>query len=240
MFQGKTKNSKLRTWIICVGMAALMVATAYASNSLVQDRRVSLAQAQEMAFKVKQDSTFPVGVNELVVAQLNKYLGTPEGRDFMRSSLARMETYRSTVEKKLREYHMPSELIAVPLIESGYQNLSAERNPSSNAAGIWQFIASTARSFNMIVDKEKDQRLDVAMETDAAMRYLLMNKLRFNDWQLSAMAFNMGERSLQAAIDKTGSRDAWTVIRAGHENDKNYLPKLMAAILIMKNPSSLN
>jgi hypothetical protein len=49
----------------------------------------------------------------------------------------------------------------------------------------------------------------------------------------------MGENAVQKGIDALGSRDAWTLIRNGYEGDKDYLPRLMAAILIMRSPESV-
>jgi len=89
------------------------------------------------------------------------------------------------------------------------------------------------------VDTEVDERLNTDLLTDAAMRLLKADHLQFKDWQLSVLAYNMGENKVLEAIKKTGSRDAWSIVRAGFENDKDYLPKLMAAILIMKNPESV-
>ena len=49
----------------------------------------------------------------------------------------------------------------------------------------------------------------------------------------------VGFVDVQKAIQATGSRDAWTLVRAEYENDKSYLPRVMAAFLIMKNPESV-
>ena len=49
----------------------------------------------------------------------------------------------------------------------------------------------------------------------------------------------MGEAAVQKGIDATGSRDAWTLIRAGYEGDKDYLAKIVVSILIMNNPESV-
>ena len=218
-------------------IAVLMVATAFASQAIVQDKRVSLAEAQKMAVRAKSETDFPVVVNDLVLKELNRYVGTPEGRDFMRKSLQRMETYRTSIKAKLTGYQVPMELIAVPIIESGYQNL--KQKPKMLGAGIWQFIPNTARNYGLRVDHQVDERLNVDLLTDAAMRYLKGNQLRFNDWLLSLYAYNIGESKVQEAISKTGSRDVWTLIRAGYENDKSYLARVMAAVLIMKNPDSV-
>ena len=235
-------NKRGRSIGLAFGLAivALMAGVAYASNGFVQDRRVSMADAQRFAVKAYRSSDFPVVVNELVLKQLNRYIGTPEGREFMRNALQRMENYRSVIEGKINGFRVPDELIAVPITESGYQNLTeGESNTHMKAAGLWQFIPSTARNYGLRVDAQKDERLDVPLSTDAALRYLNSNKLRFNDWHLSVLAYNMGERAVQKGINETGSRDAWTLIRNGYEGDKDYLPKLMAAILIIKNPESV-
>jgi membrane-bound lytic murein transglycosylase D len=239
MNPSKTKATRSISWSVGGIVFALMAATAFASQSMVQDRRVSLADAQKMAAKAESETGFPIVVNDLVLKELNRYIGTPEGRDFMRKSLQRMENYRSLVEGKVSEYQVPIELMAVPITESGYQNLESNQNHVSGAAGIWQFIASTARNYGLRVDDQVDERLNATLLTDAAMRYLKSNQLLFNDWLLSVMAYNLGEKQVQEAIQATGSRDAWTLIRAGYENDKSYLPRVMAAVLIMKNPESV-
>ncbi len=231
-----------RSVSVAVGLllAAVMGVSAFASNGLVQDRRVSLAQAQAMAARVKGADDFPVVVNDLVVKQLNRYIGTPEGREFMKHSLARMENYKAVIGNYLQKYDMPEAIMAVPIIESGYQNLSEEQSKTAmKGAGLWQFVPATARNYGLRVDSQKDERLDVLRITDAAMRYLQSNHLRFKDWHLSVLAYNMGEGAVQKGIDALDSRDAWTLIRNGYEGDRDYLPKLMAAILIMRNPQSV-
>jgi membrane-bound lytic murein transglycosylase D len=225
---------------VAVGIGVLVVTalgvTASAAKNLVQDRRVTLEQAQTMANSFKGDSGFPVMINDRVLRQLNRYVSTPEGRDFMKMALQRMEAYRTLVDQNLRKYAVPVELMAMPVIESGYKNLPQKPGAANKSAGIWQFIPNTARVFGLKVTAEQDDRMDVARETDAAMRLLKSNQLRFNNWLLSVMAYNMGENAVQAAIDATGSREAWTLIQAGYEGDQNYLAKVMAAILIVRNP----
>jgi len=216
-------------------LAITLSASALASRGLVQDRRVTLAQAKDMASKAQSDSGFPIVINDLVLTELNRFVGTPEGREYIRTALQRMETYRSTVGLYLQKYGVPQEIMAVPIVESGYQNL-AQRHSGGHGAGLWQFIPSTAHNFGLEVDHSRDERLEIGANTDAAMRYLQMNNLRFKDWALSLMAYNMGEKVLQHAIDVTGSRDAWTLVRRGYEGDHAYLARVVAAALIMKNP----
>lgn len=214
---------------------ATLLTTAFASQGLIKDRRVTMEDAKRLAFIGSNNSEFPVVVNEAVLEQLNRYIGTPDGRTYMRDALTRMATYRPMIEKKIGAYNVPIELLAIPIVESGFKNISGRR-----AVGIWQFIPESARNFGLRVDEHRDERLNEELETDAGLRYLLSNRLRFQDWQLAVLAYNSGENHVQRGIDATGSRDAWKLIHSGFENDKSYLAKVMAAIIILKNPSTVN
>jgi len=239
MFSRKQKKlAKTMSWCMGGAVVALMTVTVFASQEIVQDRRVTLADAQAMAQVSASDDGFPIVVNDLVLAQLNRYIGTPDGRDFMKAALVQLEANRVIVESKIKSDHLPIELIAIPIVESGYQNLT-ENGHQGVGAGIWMFLKKSARTYGLRVDDEVDQRMDKKLETDAAMRYLGSNKLLFNDWLLAVLAYNMGESHVQEAIASTGSRDAWAIVRAGYGNDPGYLAQVMAAILIWKNPQSV-
>jgi membrane-bound lytic murein transglycosylase D len=72
------------------------------------------------------------------------------------------------------------------------------------------------------------------------MRLLSRLYLRFHDWNLTLLAYNTGERRVESAMSETGSTDAWDLVRNGYENDPNYLPRVMAVILIIRNPALLD
>lgn len=231
-----------KTWVVYalgLSLSCCLAASAAVTGDLVVDARISMEDAERMADEARRTTDFPIAVNEKVLKYLNFYLGTAKGREMVKSSLSNLEALRARIEAKQALNNAPSELIAVGLIESGYRNLPPSANKVTGAAGIWQFIASTARVFGMRVDSQVDQRLDIDVETDAAFRYLVANKARFNDWLLAVMAYNMGERALENAIVKSGTRDAWELVKRGFENDSDYLPKFMAAVLILKNPQAL-
>lgn len=217
-------------------LTCLMACAGWASNSVVGDRRISMAQAREMA--KSSNSDFPVTVNAEVVRQLNRMVGTPEGRKWINESLGRMKNFVPQMKSKFESYSAPEELYAIPLIESGFKNL-AQGPRKGTGAGIWQFIASTARIFKLRVDDQVDDRLDVEKQTDAALRLLLSDRLRFDDWALAILSYNAGEQNVQKAIDKTGSRDPWVLVRAGLKTDRDYLAKVNAAVLILRNPDSI-
>ncbi len=237
-----TNRTKLRFRaampVLALAMA-LMGFTAYAAGDLVKDRRITMEQMQKLAKSTKTSEDFPLVVNDLVLKWLNYYVGTTGGREKTRETLTRMHRYEGMMKKFMTIYGVPEELLAVPFIEAGYKNLPPKANPV-RAAGLWQFIASTATRYGLEVSTQVDERLIPDLATDAAIRYLLSNRLRFNNWPLGAIAYNYGEASLQKAIERAGgSKDAWVVIRDGIDSteSRHYLPKLIAAILIIKNPS---
>jgi membrane-bound lytic murein transglycosylase D len=226
-----------------VGMAGIglistlvLLGTARATQGLVQDRRISMDLAAAMAEQANLTSEFRVVINQSVLQELNRYLGTPEGRLFVQSALRRMELHQTMVSAVAEKYGVPVEFAALPIVESGYRNLPQKDNDTWGA-GLWQFIPETARKFGLRVDRQIDERLDVDKATDAAMRLLVANQVRFNSWELSLLAYNIGADKVREAIERTGSRDVWTLIEAGAENDRAYVARVMAAILIMENPA---
>ena len=214
------------------------IALSFASPGISKLQHVSFEMAQKLAKNIPSaESPLPVDLNDGVLTQLNNYLGMPGGCAHMQDAMDRMEEHRDIIEKKLAEYGAPKVLLAIPLVESGYRNLPQAKN--GKGAGVWQFIQTTANHYGLRVDGQVDERLDVMSETDAAIRYLMANYLRFRDWGLALLAYNTGASQVQKGIDATGSRDPWVLIREGYENDKDYLSKVVATLIIMHNPSVL-
>ena len=102
------------------------------------------------------------------------------------------------------------------------------------------FIESTARTYGLRVDRDVDERLNPELLTDAAIKYFQSNYGLFSDWKLSIIAYNLGEHNLLNAMKELYTKDAWVIVKNGRENDKDYLARVMAAIIILKNPDILN
>lgn len=238
MSQSKFKSGWLAGALMTIALGLVLGATAYATQGLVQDRRVTMEEAREMGERASRGTSFPIVVNELVLRQLNRYVGTPEGREFIRESLRRRETHRAVIDAALTRHRLPEELAAIPIVESGYRVL--EQKPKLGwGAGLWMFIKSTARNYGLRVDTQVDERLQVGKSTDAAMRMLKSEQRELQDWQLTLLAYNVGISRVKEAIDVIGTRDTWELVRAGIENDGDYLAKVMAAVLILKNPDAV-
>jgi beta-lactamase regulating signal transducer with metallopeptidase domain len=227
-------------WVLSMSAIAMMLMNTVAtvSAATIQDRRISLDDAMRMA------ATTPAGgisipANEAVVAQLNRLLGTPDGREYVRASLNRMREHKAMMAMKIVENDLPIDLLAVPLVESGYRNLEQSNNPRVGA-GLWMFVTPTARRFHLTVNVHQDDRLDPAVETGAALRLFTAQYSRYRDWGLALLAYNCGNGCVDKGVEETGARDVWRIVAKGYENDPDYVARTMAAMLILRNPSALN
>lgn len=219
--------------------APLLVVTARASDTLVADYRVDGATITAIAARLDPRTDLPVVANAQVQNALQRFVATPSGRRWVQQSLARSAVMRPQFEAALMDAGLPRELAAVPLVESGYQNLnSAELSPAvpphQRGAGYWMFIPSTARRYGLQVDATVDERLDIDAETGAAISLLSDLYERYGDWGLALAGYNQGENHVDAAIRDVGSRDVWALIEAGALND--YVPQVMAAVILLEEP----
>jgi membrane-bound lytic murein transglycosylase D len=149
--------------------------------------------------------------------------------------LARSPQYVPYLKARFRQAGLPEDLLYISLIESGFSPQATSR---ANAVGYWQFIAGTARRYGLRVDRWVDERRDFEKSTEAAIAYLKDLHRMFGSWYLAAAAYNSGEGRIQNAIERYGSEDLWELSEFSYlrEETKNYVPKLIAAILIAKEP----
>ncbi|BCT91239.1 lytic transglycosylase [Lysobacter helvus] len=106
------------------------------------------------------------------------------------------------VVDKVREAHLPTEYALIPFVESGYK--PGARSPGG-PAGLWQFIALTARNHNVPVRAGYDGRLSPVDATQAAVRYLkTLHGMFAGDWRLAVMAYNAGEYRVLGALRRSG------------------------------------
>jgi membrane-bound lytic murein transglycosylase D len=178
-------------------------------------------------------SGFPVESNPRVEGWITFF--TSQDRDRFQRFINRGQTYRKVIEDLLRESDLPVELYYLALIESGYQNHAVS---SAKATGVWQFMPATARRYGLQVDRYVDERRDPIRSTEAAAKYLRDLYNIFGSWPLAIAAYNAGEYRIINAILKAKTRDFWTLAEMGAlpKETTEYVPKIMAAILIASDP----
>lgn len=173
-----------------------------------------------------------IAVNDVVLAQLRHLTGTPGARRHMRSALDHRLRHLAAVHAALSAEDVPLELDAIPLVESGYENVDGGKN----GAGLWQFIRATATHFGLRVTGGVDERMNPKLETAAAARYLRELYDELDDWPLVLAAYSQGITHLRAVIRREKTRDVWTLIRRGAIGP--YAARVMAAALLVQDPSA--
>lgn len=166
-------------------------------------------------------------------------------RDRMSVWLQRMPRYEPMIRAKLKEYQVPEDMVYLALIESGFSNTATSR---ARATGMWQFMKGTAKLYGLKIDSWVDERRDPVRATDAAARHLADLRDQFGSMYLAAAAYNAGAGKVGRGLrrlpgdddDEEENADATFFrlydTRFLRRETKDYVPKLIAAALIAKQP----
>jgi membrane-bound lytic murein transglycosylase D len=159
-------------------------------------------------------------------------------RDYMRKHARHLDEmknwgqpYFNLIETVFDQYGLPRELKYVAVIES---NLKTSATSHMGAAGPWQFMPQTARTYGMEVSAYRDDRRDYLKSTHAASRLLLDLYRQYRDWLLVMAAYNAGPGRVDGAIRKSGSRDFWQLEYHLPEETRTYVKRFIATHYIME------
>ena len=165
-----------------------------------------------------------------------------DSRDRFEIWLSRLGRYEGMIRERLRARRLPEDLVYLTLIESGLSNTAVSR---ARAVGMWQFMASTGRMYGLQIDSWVDERRDPFRATEAAVNHLADLVERLGSVYLAAAAYNAGagrvERGIRQLPGETDSLTDHTFFQIAdrrflRRETRDYVPKLIAAALIAKQP----
>ena len=169
---------------------------------------------------------------------------TSEAKGRIVDRLERGSQYEPMIRAKLKAAGLPEDMYYLALIESGY---SPDAYSRAAAVGIWQFMTATAKGAGLRVDWWVDERRHPTRSTTAAVRHLSWLKDQFGSLYLAAAAYNGGSgrvsRGLTRYAEQLEGMEGEDVFFALAEQDylrketKDYVPQLIAAALVGKNPA---
>lgn len=179
----------------------------------------------------KNQIDFKFNVNPLIQGFINYYQG--RGRGTMETGIRRSGQFMSMARRIFREEGVPEDIAWLGQVESGWR---AKAYSSAAASGLWQFIPSTGRNFGLRQTAWIDERNGFEKATRASARYLKFLANRYNgNWELAIAAYNTGEGNIDRAIQRAGRADFWAVYPYIAQETRNYVPNILATILITKN-----
>ena len=149
--------------------------------------------------------------------------------------LLRFSRYRPLVENIFAEFDLPSDLVNLSLVESGFNPYAYSR---AKATGPWQFMKGTGQLYGLRIDHYVDERRDPIKSTVAAARYLRDLYDLFGAWPLAMAAYNAGEGKVLRALQKAQAESFSDISKTKliRLETKQYVPRIMAATIIAKNP----
>ncbi len=160
------------------------------------------------------------------------YLNRPE---LLKRVFSRSGKYLHHIVEELEKRGMPTELALLPIVESSYNPLAYS---SARALGMWQFIPSTGKNYNLKQNFWMDQRRDIIASTSAALDYLQNIYEMHGDWHLALASYNWGENAVARAVAKNKGKglptDYLSLTMPGET--RYYVPKLQAIKNIVAQP----
>jgi peptidoglycan lytic transglycosylase D len=135
-------------------------------------------------------------------------------------------------EKQLAEAGLPDDLKYMLLVESKCVAAAYSR---AKASGPWQFIGSTGKRYKLKSDTYRDERRNLEMSTEAAVKYLrYLKDFKENDWFLAMASYNAGEERVRRLLKEQKITDYWKM--HGPRETMRYVPRIIAAKEIYSQP----
>lgn len=189
-------------------------------------------KAADLWDRIRRGFGMPDLVADEVTNRQIQYLAHPAAlsRLFHRSY-----RYLYHIVDELEARGLPTEIALLPLVESGFDPMAYS---SSRAAGLWQFIPSTGRYFNLRQNEWIDERRDIIASTDAALDYLERIYDMHGDWHLALASYNAGEGTIlkaRRANEAKGLPTDYLNLDLRKET-RDYIPKLQALKNIIARP----
>jgi membrane-bound lytic murein transglycosylase D len=156
--------------------------------------------------------------------------------DRFAEGIERSGRFMEKFEETFRRRGLPVELTRMAFVESLFQT---HAHSSAAAAGIWQFVRSTARHY-LDMELEYDERYDPWRATEAAARLLEHNYAELGNWPLAVTAYNHGSNGMKRAVRTHGTRDLGAIVESYRSRtfgfaSRNFYAEFLAAATIYEN-----
>jgi membrane-bound lytic murein transglycosylase D len=175
---------------------------------------------------------FQFDTHPMIQQFINYYQG--RGRSTMETGLRRSGQFMQMARRIFREEGVPEDITWLGQIESAWRPTVRSQ---AAASGLWQFIPGTGQTYGLRQTAWIDERNGFEKATRASARYLKDLYNHFGDWELAMAAYNTGQGNIDRAISRAGSRSFWKIYPYVARETSNYVPNILAAILIAKNPA---
>jgi len=201
-------------------------------TALQDDTQDIIPQYNDIWQRIRAGFAIP-NMNSPLVQQAAQWYTTRP--DYVARMTERARKYLYYTVQEVQKRGMPTELALLPFIESAY---NPNARSVAHAVGMWQFIPSTGKHYNLKQNLFQDDRRSVLASTNAALDYLQNLYNMFGNWQIALAAYNWGEGSVQRAIAYNKAHNLpvdYQDLRMPSET-RSYYPKLQAVKDLISDP----
>ena len=182
--------------------------------------------------QAKNALDFNFTINPLIQQYINYYQG--RGRSTMEAGLRRSGRFMKIARETFRREGVPEDITWLGQVESAW---SPKARSWAAASGLWQFVPSSGAQYGLRQTAWVDERNGIEKPTAASARYLKDLARRYNgDWLLAMAAYNTGALNVDRAISHAGEASYWKIYPYIAQETRNYVPNILAVIMIAKNP----
>lgn len=183
-------------------------------DSIYKQRLLSLASPVELPY------------HSIIRDYITRY--TSPKSSLMSNIMARSQFFFPLIEDELIKHNMPIELRSMAIIESALSNTAVS---PAGAAGLWQFMPSTGKSYKLEINSLVDERYDPVKSTVAACQFMTDLYNMYDDWTLAIAAYNCGPGNVNKAITRSGKANGtfWDVYAYLPRETRGYVPAFIAS-----------
>lgn len=173
---------------------------------------------------LNEKTPFALGYNKRVHAFVNLY--AVKRRELSSKTMGLGQLYFPLIEEELDKNDMPLELKYLAVVESALNPTARSR---AGAKGLWQFMYTTGKIYDLKVNSYYDERNDPYKSTKAACGYLSYLHNIYDDWNLALAAYNCGPGNVNKAIRRSGGKkDYWEIYPYLPRETRGYVPAFIA------------
>ncbi len=191
------------------------------------------------SIRIKRLSMMPtimeMTYNDVVSRYINMYCDRNRQISYM---MALSQHYFPIFETIFEQYNLPTELKYLSIVESALNPRATSR---MGAAGLWQFMPTTGKLYNLEINSLYDERRDPIKSTHAAAQHFNDLYSIFQDWNLVIAAYNCGTGNVNKAIRRAGGKkDYWEIYPFLPTETRNYVPAFIAVNYMMHYADAYN
>ena len=147
-------------------------------------------------------------------------------------TIKRANKYFPIMAPILKKHGVHQDILYLACIES---YLNPRAYSGAKAAGIWQFMPSTAKEYGMEVNDEIDERYHLEKATAAACKYLKKAYNKYGNWESVMASYNGGMGRVSKELGAQNASSSFDLYLT--DETSRYAFRVMAMKEIMEHPA---